>query len=142
VRLVVHDRDGLPLDVCRSRPTNLTNLLLLCEGHHHAVHDDEFYLEPVGRQRWRFVHADGRDLLAVISPGDHAEARTPLDAAYLTDPAAPTTRWEGDRLDHDFGVSVVAEGRADAALDRTGQRPLLNSLDMLNRKWQLTVRGD
>ena len=166
VRVFVHDGQGSPLDVGRTRrlvtdrqfrallqrdggcvfpgcgstrglqahhvrpwleggPTTLANLVLVCAGHHHLVHDEEFYLEPVGRQRWRFVRADGHDLLAVVRPADYADSTEPIEHEQHTDPTAPTSRWDGDRLDHDFAISVIAERRADTELAGTGQGRLL-----------------
>jgi hypothetical protein len=64
-------------------PTNLRNLLLLCQRHHRAVHDDGFTLHPVSDRpgRWVFQRPDG----------------TPVPAAPEAVPAATL----GGTLDHD-----------------------------------------
>src|SRR6478672_5691816 len=76
-------------------PTNLTNLVLLCAGHHRAQHDGEFRIQRLGRGRFRFRRADGR---------------------LLPDPADPaTTRWIGDRLDRHYAISALAQHRKQPA---------------------------
>ena len=59
---VVHWADG--------GPTDLRNLLLLCQRHHRAVHDDGFTLHQVhGRPgRWEFHRPDGTPVPAVPIP--------------------------------------------------------------------------
>lgn len=106
-------------------PTNLANLILLCGTHHRALHDGAFRLEALSKSSWRFIRADGRELLAAISPADYADPAGALDNEYPTAPEAPTTRWAGERLDRHFAVSVLAERRAaagDVAGDRTERR--------------------
>lgn len=51
-------------------PTNLRNLLLLCQRHHRAVHEDGFTLRPVPDQpgRWVFHRPDGTPVPAAPAP--------------------------------------------------------------------------
>jgi hypothetical protein len=66
-------------------PTNLRNLLLLCQRHHRAVHDDGFTLHPVPDRpgRWVFHRPDG----------------TPVPAAPASEAVPAETL--GGTLDHD-----------------------------------------
>lgn len=95
-------------------PTNMKNLVLLCANHHHALHDDAFRIESRGRGRWRFLRADGRELLAVVNPADYADASAPIERDFHTDPWAPRSHWDGQRLDRHYAVGVIAERRAQA----------------------------
>jgi hypothetical protein len=58
---VVHWADG--------GPTNLRNLILLCQRHHRAVHDDGFTLNPLPEPgRWVFHRPDGTPVPAAPTP--------------------------------------------------------------------------
>ena len=92
--------------------TDMDNLTLLCEAHHHAHHDGEFYLVADGPQRWRFFRADGRELLRVVRPDDYADDDTAIDSAHPTEFDAPSTRWDGQHLERAYAVSVLADRRS------------------------------
>ena len=55
--------------------------------------------------------SDGRELLAVSPTRRLRRQHRTRRSAYRTDETAPTTRWEGDRLDRHFAISVIAERR-------------------------------
>ncbi len=59
-------------------PTDLHNLLLLCQRHHRAVHDDGFTLHPVPDQpgRWVFHRPDGTPIPTTPTPAP-VPAETP-----------------------------------------------------------------
>ncbi|MGN6606199.1 MAG: HNH endonuclease signature motif containing protein, partial [Jatrophihabitans sp.] len=95
--------------------TDLNNLLLLCGAHHRALHDGAFSLQAAGRGRWRFLRADGHELLASVHPERYADRTGAVDAEHPTAPDAPTTRWTGDRVSRHFAVGVIAERRAASA---------------------------
>jgi hypothetical protein len=93
-------------------PTNLANLVLLCPGHHRGHHDGEFRIQRLGRGRFRFLRDDGRvlpdpvdtaPLMADAAPVEHDHADVAADAA--------TTRWNGQRLDRHYAISVLAQRR-------------------------------
>jgi hypothetical protein len=101
-------------------PTNMDNLVLLCVRHHHALHDGAFRIIALGRARFRFLRSDGRELLSVVPRGD-AGAR-PIEDEIDTESTAPMTRWNGDRLDRDWAVAVLADRRSRARPVRCGQK--------------------
>jgi 5-methylcytosine-specific restriction endonuclease McrA len=144
-RAVLHDADGSPLDVgrsrrlvtrklfyalllrdahcthpgCRSRTgleahhvrhwlhggrTDLDNLVLLCRRHHHAHHDGLFSMTTLGRQRFGYFRADGRDL----TDYDPTPGATPIETEHPVSARAATSRWDGTRLQHRYAVSVLA----------------------------------
>jgi hypothetical protein len=93
----------------RGGRTDLANLVLLCRRHHHRLHDREFTIVPDGRGRFDFRRADGRPLpdrvdgsrLIAIAPSvDELRGQVADDAAR--------TRWDGQRLDRHYAVSVLA----------------------------------
>ena len=94
--------------------TDMNNLVLLCEAHHLGHHAGEFHIVPSGDQRWRYFRDDGRELLATVNPGEFTDSSIGIDAEYCTDPAAPGTRWDGQRLDRHYAVNVLAMRRVDA----------------------------
>jgi hypothetical protein len=95
--------------------TDLDNLLLLCERHHTAHHDGQFEIFTLGRGRFRFVSSEGRDLSAPIrrvasrdmSPLEDDQADVASDSA--------TSRWDGQRLDRRYAISVLAQRRQVAS---------------------------
>ncbi len=88
----------------------MDNLLLLCLGHHHALHDGLFEIRALGNGRWQFLRADGRELPSVVQLTDSRP--TPIEQCVDAEPTAATSRWNGDRLDRRYAVSVLAERRA------------------------------
>jgi hypothetical protein len=57
----------------RGGKTIMTNLILLCRAHHHAVHDNVFKIIPIGNQRFRFALPDGREIPKHVNPAEHAD---------------------------------------------------------------------
>ena len=95
--------------------TDLDNLLLLCERHHVAHHAGEFEIHTAGAGRFRFVSPTGRDLSAPHrSPANPDTA--PLEDEHPDVAAdAATTRWDGQRLDRPYAISVLAQRRQAAS---------------------------
>ena len=91
--------------------TDLDNLLLLCERHHVAHHDGAFQILAFGAGKFRFVTADGRDLSTPVRVVGR-DARPIEDDHPNTAPDAATTRWDGQRLDRHYAISVLAQRRA------------------------------
>jgi hypothetical protein len=152
VRTVVHDGDGMPLDLGRSHRavseklfralllrdggcahpgcgsghgleahhvrhwlhggrTDLANLVLLCRRHHHAHHDGDFFIVPLGRGTFRFHRADGLQLPDIVDPTGLCDSPRPVETEYAgVSHDAATTRWDGTRLDHDYAVAALARG--------------------------------
>jgi hypothetical protein len=91
--------------------TELTNLVLLCERHHHALHDGAFEITPLGRQKFRFQRNNGRVLLERVDPSAVDVLHDPWsDAPAIPDDAA-TPRWRGERLDRSWAISVLSQRR-------------------------------
>lgn len=59
-------------------PTDLDNLILLCQRHHTRVHADQISIEASDRQsctqQWRFLRADGTPIIPVVTRPTSAEA--------------------------------------------------------------------
>ena len=100
---VVHWLDG--------GPTDMDNLVLLCERHHHRHHEGEFEIRHVGRETFVFL-VGGRELTRPEPCRDRAPIESEL--ADVADDAA-TTRWDGSRLDRDLTVAGLAAGFVPAA---------------------------
>lgn len=96
-------------------PTNLDNLILLCERHHVALHDGAFRICKLGKGAFRFESTDGTDLehpIESTAPGDMPS----LDEEHPDlEPAAATTKWDGQRMRRDYAISVIAQRRYNAS---------------------------
>ena len=101
---VVHWIDG--------GPTDMANLVLLCERHHHLLHDDAFRIEALGEQRFRFFGRDGRLLPDHVHPDSFVTEPGPVDAEHPVAATAATPQWYGDRLDREWAISVLSTRRA------------------------------
>jgi hypothetical protein len=95
--------------------TDLDNLLLLCERHHVAHHAGEFEIIPDGTGRFRFISSDGRNLSAPHRRSANANSRPLEDEHADLAPDAATTRWDGQRLDRPYAISVLAQRRQIAS---------------------------
>ncbi|MDQ1539275.1 MAG: hypothetical protein QOH29_1, partial [Actinomycetota bacterium] len=95
--------------------TDLDNLLLLCERHHVAHHDGAFQIHTAGAGRFRFVTSDGRDLNAPTRPVASRNPRPIENEHPNVAPDAATTRWDGQRLDRSYAISVLAQHRRAAS---------------------------
>lgn len=99
--------------------TDMANLTLLCERHHHAHHDGEFAISTLGPSRrgeFEFTLPDGRTLERHIDPSRFIDPDLPpveTDFAAIPD-AAIRSRTVGDRLDRAWAIAVLA-GRRRAA---------------------------
>lgn len=86
--------------------TDMSNLILLCEPHHNALHDGEFSIFKRAKERFGFVRADGIPLHESVQ----LNADGDIGATDVA-PHAATPRWDGQRLDHDYAVAVLAARR-------------------------------
>ena len=92
---VVHWADG--------GPTDLANLLLLCQRHHTAVHEDGFTLHPDPQQpgRWVFHRPDGTPVPQVPDPPAPAPADVSAETPEPTpdpDPDSLRPKQHGERF--------------------------------------------
>jgi hypothetical protein len=96
--------------------TDLANLLLLCERHHVAHHAGQFHILTTNSPgSFRFISADGRNLSAPTASSTNTDNR-PLEDDHTGIAAdAPTSKWSGDRLDHRYAISVLAQRRRAAS---------------------------
>jgi hypothetical protein len=95
--------------------TDLDNLLLLCERHHVAHHGGQFHIDTLGAGRFRFVSADGRNLSTPPRASASPDTRPIEDEQADVAPDAATTRWDGQRLDRPYAISVLAQRRQVAS---------------------------
>jgi len=95
--------------------TDLDNLLLLCERHHAAHHAGEFEILTLGAGRFRFVSSNGRDLSAPLRSPASPDTRPLEDEQAHVAADAATFRWDGQRLDRRYAVSVLAQRRQVAS---------------------------
>jgi hypothetical protein len=104
--------------------TDLDNLLLLCERHHVTHHEGAFSVIGHGCGRFSFLLADGRELSSdradVVARSRGAAGRIAIDSTAAD---AASTRWDGQRLDRHYAVSVLAIRREQSALRPPGARP-------------------
>jgi hypothetical protein len=85
--------------------------VLLCRRHHHAHHDGDFFIVPLGRGTFRFHRADGLQLPDFVDPTGLCDTPGPAETEYPgVSYDAATTRRDGTRLDHDYGVAGLARG--------------------------------
>ncbi|HZV27190.1 MAG TPA: HNH endonuclease [Acidothermaceae bacterium] len=91
--------------------TDLNNLLLLCERHHVAHHAGAFEILTDCAGKFRFVSSDGRNLSAPLRRSASRDSRLLEDEHADLAPDAATARWDGQRLDHRYAISVLAQRR-------------------------------
>ncbi|HEX7106911.1 MAG TPA: HNH endonuclease [Acidothermaceae bacterium] len=95
-------------------PTDLDNLIILCERHHVALHEQAFRVRKLGKGQFRFETLDGVDLqhpIAAPAPADMSS----LDAEHPdVEPTAAATKWDGQRMQRDYAISVIAQRRYSA----------------------------
>ncbi len=89
-------------------PTDLNNLLLLCNFHHHLVHEGGWTLTGTATNH-HIARPDGTPLPTTPPRNLHAAADTPeLDPATVADPNALfATAGAGERYDHNYIVDVT-----------------------------------
>jgi len=95
--------------------TDLDNLMLLCERHHVAHHAGQFHILPAGAGRFRFVASDGRNLSAPTRRSASPDCRPLEDEQTDIAADAATPRWDGQRLDRPYAISVLAQRRQIAS---------------------------
>lgn len=95
--------------------TDLSNLILLCEPHHLAHHDGEFTITTGRKGRFSFIRKNGTPMMPAPSNADHSDAAARLHERHAAvEPTAATTKWDGQRLDPDYAISVLAQRRESA----------------------------
>jgi hypothetical protein len=97
-------------------PTTLSNLALLCNRHHRAVHEEGFQVERQPDGELRFRRPDGR-LLPEVPPPSHVPSdaveviRARHDALGLVLHARTAMPgWLGERLDVGYAIDVLHPG--------------------------------
>lgn len=95
----------------RGGATDLSNLVLLCEPHHLALHEGEFSMAPTSRRgRFRFVRADGLELIDHADPEAAGATADPVEREHPEVSAeAARSGWRGERLDHGYAVGTLAQ---------------------------------
>jgi hypothetical protein len=92
----------------RGGRTCMDNLLLLCGHHHRLLHDGDFSIEALGRQRFRFRDRTGQEL-QYVPPlrGDRRRITSTYAApdGLPIEPDTVTGRWDGTPLDPDLLIS-------------------------------------
>jgi hypothetical protein len=91
--------------------TDLDNLLLLCERHHVAHHAGQFDILTAAAGRFRFVSSDGRDLSTPLRRPANTDTPRLEDEHADAAADAATPRWDGQRLDRRYAISVLAQRR-------------------------------
>jgi hypothetical protein len=101
-------------------PTTLSNLALLCRGHHRAVHEEGYHVERQPDGALAFRRPDGRPLPEVPPPApvpddpvDALRARHHADGLRL-DAWTTCAEWLGEHLDLGYALDVLhplASGR-------------------------------
>jgi hypothetical protein len=92
-------------------PTDMDNLVLLCERHHVALHDGAYRIRKFENGQFRFETPDGVDLAhPVVVPAPADMPRLETEHADV-EPNAATTKWDGQRLQRDYAISVLAHRR-------------------------------
>ncbi|MBE7189608.1 HNH endonuclease signature motif containing protein, partial [Jatrophihabitans endophyticus] len=99
--------------------TDLANLVLLCERHHHAHHDGEFIIEAEPAGTFAFLRGDGRRLVEHVDPAGLRDDDGLIEEEHdsVAEDAA-RGGWCGDRLDLGYAVAVLAEHRERRAAAR------------------------
>jgi hypothetical protein len=103
--------------------TDMANLLLLCETHHHKLHDGEFEIHPRdaadtrvsarrgrdGGGRFAFRMADGRALPLVVDPRLAAARHEPIETRFAAVAESPSTEWDGTQMSRDYALGVLRQ---------------------------------
>lgn len=95
-------------------PTDMENLVLLCERHHVSLHDGDYRIRKLGNGRrgeFRFETPDGVDLAHPIESVKVADLPSIENEHPDVDARAATTKWDGQRLQRDYAISVLAQRR-------------------------------
>ena len=96
----------------RGGATRLANLVLLCRRHHRLVHEEGWRVRLDPRDGVRFHRPDGSVMPAVPAtptvPDDPVAELERRHRALGIDPWTPTSSWNGERLDLDYALLVLA----------------------------------
>jgi len=118
--------------------TKLSNLVTLCRLHHRLVHEGEIRVETLANGEWRFVHPDGRHF-GVLRPSHdsrydgHELESTHAALGIWIDKNTAATRWRGERMDYDQGVTVLFD-RVRHARDGAGIVARAQAYALANRE--------
>lgn len=92
-------------------PTDLENLVIVCERHHLSLHAGDYRIRKLGKGAFRFETPDGTDLqhpIEAVPPSELPSLETEHpDVA----PKAATTKWDGQRMQRHYAISVIATRR-------------------------------
>ena len=92
-------------------PTDMDNLLLLCDYHHASVHRGELTVRAWGNQRFTFTH-HGRPLPAHVDPSRFITTLVPVEDEHdQVSPDAAGNRWDGTRMNLSYATSCLAVPR-------------------------------
>lgn len=95
-------------------PTELSNLVLLCTFHHDTLHSGGFSIEALGKEQFVFRDAEGMPIADAPTLADLPAS--PLRHKLFTEPdpvpGLIAGTWDGDRLDLDWAVAVLAGNHA------------------------------
>lgn len=97
----------------RGGRTSMDNLILLCGDHHRALHDGEFGIVALNRQRFRF-HGPRGDVCPP-APRTSGTASSLVDAHCRTGSSAIETGWDGAALNLGYAVSGYLQAWEAAA---------------------------
>ncbi len=112
-------------------PTILDNLVLLCSRHHRSLHEGEFTIQALGRQRFRFLGPDGvvyspaptmsgdADDLITQFPGIRPETIQP-DRDPVAVPSSPVTTLP-TAWGHTVNCDKTSPEEADDETDEQGR---------------------
>jgi hypothetical protein len=94
--------------------TKLKNLVTLCRTHHRLVHEGGIRVEALQGGGFRFLRPDGRpfDILYREAPPHHDwHDIYESNAAHgiHIDANTAATRWLGERMDYELGVSILCD---------------------------------
>jgi len=105
--------------------TKLSNLVTLCRTHHRLVHEGGILVQPHGTS-WRFMRPDGREFEPVRPASRPAHDWTELAETHAArdidiDDTTAATKWSGERMDYELGVSVLCAQQERARQARHGE---------------------
>jgi hypothetical protein len=120
----------------RGGRTDMANLMMLCQTHHHAHHDGDFSITVIAaaarsqsrakagvRPGFAFSRPDGTLIPALIDPSEHPDSATTIEDenGHVT-PDAAASGWSGDRLNRGYAIGILAERREQERLRQSAAR--------------------
>lgn len=101
---------------CDGGETSLDNLVLLCRHHHRLLHENGFEIIRQGRNEFRFVGSNGREMKQALYPqferSQSDETIKKLESenrghGAAIDSRTAVTRWDGERMDLDHTLGLL-----------------------------------